>query len=264
MKNKKICIVLPAYNAGKTLEKTINNLPRDLEAEIILVDDNSADNTLKIAEDLKITVLRHEKNLGYGANQKTCYREALKRGADIVIMLHPDCQYDPQMARGLLLPIELGICDVMLGNRIRSRNETLKNGMPIIKYILNRLLTIMQNVILSQNLGEFLTGYRAYTRKVLETVNFNKFSDDFVFDSEFLIASVYHNFRIGDVPVPTVYTEESSQIKYLKGGKYIIETILALMKYIFEKMRLFKFAILKNRKKILQDNANLDKTNNKK
>jgi glycosyltransferase involved in cell wall biosynthesis len=247
---KKIVVVLPAYNAGKTLEKTISSLPKNIEAEIILVDDNSTDDTFKIAENLKITAIKHSKNFGYGGNQKTCYLEALKRGADIVIMLHPDGQYDPRMINGLLMPIELGICDVTLGNRIRSRNETLKNGMPIIKYVLNRLLTFSQNIILSQNLGEFLTGYRAYTRKVLETVNFERFSDDFVFDSEFLIASVYHNFRIGDVPVPTIYNQDSSQIKYAKGGKYILETVLALVKYVFQKSKIFKFSIFKKRLQI--------------
>ena len=248
MEKKKIIIVLPAYNAGKTLEKTLGYLPNDLEAEILLVDDNSTDDTSIVAESLKITTIKHEKNRGYGANQKTCYQEALKRGADIVIMLHPDGQYDPRMVKGLLMPIELDICDVTLGNRVRSRRETLKNGMPGIKYILNRILTIMQNIILSQNLGEFLTGYRAYTREVLETVNFKSFSNDFVFDSEFLMAAVFHGFRIGDVPVPTIYENESSQIRYLKGGKYILETIGALLKYISQRIKLFKFAIFKNRK----------------
>ncbi|MFH0969414.1 MAG: glycosyltransferase family 2 protein [Patescibacteria group bacterium] len=247
MENRKIIIVLPAYNAGKTLEKTISSLPKDLEAEIILVDDNSTDDTSKIAESLKIITLKHNKNIGYGGNQKTCYSEALKRGADIVIMLHPDGQYDPRMVKGLLMPLELDICDIALGNRIRSRRETLKNGMPIVKYAFNRILTILQNIILSQNLGEFLTGYRAYTRKVLETLNFEKFSNDFVFDSEFLIAASYHGFRIGDVPVPTVYNNDSSQIKYAKGGKYVAETILTLIKYFFQRIELFKFAIFKRR-----------------
>ena len=252
MDKKKIIIVLPAYNAAKTLEKTISYLPKDIEAEILLVDDNSTDNTTKIAESLRITTIKHNKNCGYGANQKTCYLEALRKGADIVIMLHPDGQYDPRMVKGLLMPIELDICDVTLGNRIRSRKETLKNGMPIIKYALNRALTITQNIALSQNLGEFLTGYRAYTRKVLETVNFEKFSDDFVFDSEFLIAAAYHGFRIGDVPVPTIYRPESSQIRYIKGAKYISETIVAVAKYIFQRIKLFKFAIFRKRLKNLQ------------
>jgi len=217
MINKKVVIVLPAYNAGKTLKKTIDSLPQDLEAEIILVDDSSSDETVRIAESLKITTLKHDKNLGYGANQKTCYREALRRNAEIIILLHPDGQYDPRMLKGLLMPIELDICDVVLGNRIRSRKETLKNGMPIIKYVLNRFLTMLQNILLDQNLGEFLTGYRAYSRRVLETINFEKFSNDFVFDSEFLMAAVIHGFRIGDVPVPTIYDQESSQIRYLKA-----------------------------------------------
>jgi glycosyltransferase involved in cell wall biosynthesis len=248
MKSQKIMIVLPAYNAGKTLEKTLSYLPQDLTAEIILVDDHSSDNTLEVADNLKITTLKHAKNLGYGANQKTCYREALRRGADMVIMLHPDGQYDPRMIKGLLLPLELDICDIILGNRIRSRKETLKNGMPKIKYGLNRLLTLTQNVILGQNLGEFLTGYRAYKKEVLERINWENFSDDFVFDSEMLIAAVYGGFRVGDVPVPTIYNQESSQIRFKKGAKYILETMLVLIKYVLQKSRLFQFAIFKKRK----------------
>jgi glycosyltransferase involved in cell wall biosynthesis len=243
MENQKIIIVLPAYNAGKTLEKTLSYLPTDLEAEIILVDDNSSDNTLEVAHNLKITTLKHEKNLGYGANQKTCYREALKRGADIVIMLHPDGQYDPRMIKGLLLPIELDICDIVLGNRIRSRKETLERGMPAVKFIFNRLLTALQNMVLGQNLGEFPTGYRAYKREVLERVNWESFSNDFVFDSEFLIAASYGGFRMGDVPVPTIYTDNSSQINFKRSVKYTLETVLAVIKYILQKSRLFRFTI---------------------
>jgi len=247
MENPKIVIVLPAYNAGKTLEKTLSYLPRDLAAEIILVDDNSSDDTLEVANNLKITALKHEKNLGYGANQKTCYQEALKRGADIVIMLHPDGQYDPRMVRGLLMPLELDICDITLGNRIRSRKETLKRGMPLVKYIFNRLLTFLQNVVLSQNLGEFSTGYRAYKKAVLEKINWESFSDDFVFDSEFLIAAAYNGFRMGDVPVPTIYAADSSQINFSRSVKYTLETVLAVVKYILQKSRLFRFAIFKKR-----------------
>lgn len=247
MENQKIVIVLPAYNAGKTLEKTLSYLPQDLEAEIILVDDNSSDNTLEVANNLKITALKHEKNLGYGANQKTCYREALKRGADIVIMLHPDGQYDPRMIKGLLMPLELNICDITLGNRIRSRKETLKRGMPVIKFIFNRWLTFLQNAVLGENLGEFPTGYRAYKKEVLENINWEKFSDDFVFDSEFLIAAAYRGFRMGDVPVPTIYAADSSQINFKRSMKYTLETVLTVVKYILQKSRLFRFAIFKKR-----------------
>lgn len=247
MENQKIVIVLPAYNAGKTLEKTLSYLPKDLEAEIILVDDNSSDNTLEVANNLKITTLKHEKNLGYGANQKTCYKEALRRGADIVIMLHPDGQYDPRMIKGLLLPLKLDICDIVLGNRIRSRKETLKRGMPAIKFIFNRWLTFLQNVVLGQNLGEFPTGYRAYKKEVLENINWEKFSDDFVFDSEFLIAAAYRGFQMGDVPVPTIYAADSSQINFKRSMKYTLETVLAVVKYILQKSRLFRFAIFKKR-----------------
>ena len=248
MRENKVIIVLPAYNAGKTLEKTISALPKNLETELLLVDDCSTDNTLEIAWKLGIESIRHKKNLGYGANQKTCYREALKRGADIVIMLHPDCQYDPRIIKTLIIPIKYGICDIILGNRICSRRDMLRSGMPVIKYIVNRILTIIQNVILGENLGEFLTGYRAYKREVLETLNLRSFSNDFAFDSEFIIAASFHDFKIGDVPVPTIYTPESSQIKLWKGTKYTIETLFALVKYVFEKMRIFKFAIFKIRK----------------
>jgi len=245
MNNNKVLIVLPAYNAGSTLEQTVAGLPDDLRHNILLVDDASTDNTLEIAEKLGIESIKHEKNMGYGANQKTCYKEALKRDANIVIMLHPDYQYDPRIVKALMIPIEYGICDIVLGNRICSRKEMLKSGMPTIKYIGNRLLTILQNIILGQNLGEFLTGYRAYRIGVLKTLNLKSFSDDFVFDSEFIIASVYHNFKIGDVPVPAIYTRESSQIKFKKGIKYTIETLFALLKYVFEKLKIFKFAIFK-------------------
>jgi glycosyltransferase involved in cell wall biosynthesis len=248
MNNNKIIVVLPAYNAAKTLKKTVDSLPEDLKADLLLVDDASTDNTLEIAKELGIESIRHEKNLGYGANQKTCYREALKRGADIVVMLHPDCQYDPRIIKTLIIPIAYGICDIVLGNRICSRKDMLRSGMPVVKYLVNRILTIIQNEVLGQNLGEFLTGYRAYSRKVLEMLNLRSFSNDFVFDSELIIAATYHDFKIGDVPVPTIYTDESSQIKFKKGIKYTLETFFALFKYIFQKLKIFKFAIFRIRK----------------
>ncbi len=248
METKKILVVLPAYNAEKTLEKTILALPEGFRANLLMVDDCSTDKTLEIAQKLGLETIRHDKNRGYGANQKTCYQEALKKRADIIVMLHPDFQYDPRMIKALLMPIELGICDIVFGNRVSSRKAMLGSKMPFVKYIGNRILTVIQNVVLGQNLGEFLTGYRAYTREVLETLNFKSFSDDFAFDSEFTIASVFHNFQIGDVPVPTIYSSESSQIKLKKGFKYALETFFALWKYIFQKLRIFKFAIFRKRK----------------
>ena len=245
MRDKKIVIVMPAFNAAKTLAKTFNDLPNDLAADVILVDDASTDDTVAVAESLSIDVIRRSTNSGYGANQKTCYAEAFKRNADIVVMLHPDCQYDPRAIRALILPIELGICDVVLGNRIRSRKETLAGGMPILKYIVNRALTLLENIVLGQNLGDFHSGYRAYSKEVLEQLNLHSFSNDFVFDSEFLIACALKNYKIGDVPVPTIYFPEASQINFKNGVRYCVQTLLALGKYVIQRIGLFNFDIFK-------------------
>jgi glycosyltransferase involved in cell wall biosynthesis len=248
MNEKKILIVLPAYNAAKTLAKTIKDLPNDLIADIILIDDASDDNTVEIAKSLNIETILHKKNSGYGANQKTCYNEAIARNTDIVVMLHPDCQYDPRAIETLILPIKLGICDVVLGNRIRSRKETLSGGMPLLKYIVNRILTFIENITLGQNLGDFHSGYRAYSREVLEKINFKEFSDDFVFDSELLAACAYFQFKIGDVPVPTIYFPEASQINFTNGVIYSFQTLITLIKYLLQKTRLFNFAIFQTDK----------------
>ena len=165
-----------------------------------------------IARALGIRVLEHTRNRGYGGNQKTCYREALERGADIVIMLHPDYQYDPRLVPMMILPLQLGILDVMLGSRVRTRRECLESGMPLYKYLGNRLLTLIENVCLGQNMGEFHSGFRAYRREVLERVPFERFSDDFVFDSQFLVSAVDAGFRIGEIPVPVRYMPEASSI----------------------------------------------------
>jgi glycosyltransferase involved in cell wall biosynthesis len=241
----KIIIVLPAYNAELTLKKTIEDLPKDVTTEIVLVDDASSDDTVSIAKSLGLNVIVHKKNLGYGANQKTCYIEALKRNADIVIMLHPDCQYDPRTIETMILPIKLGICDVMLGNRIRSRKETINGGMPILKYVVNRILTLIENIVLGQNLGDFHSGYRAYSKDVLEKINFKEFSNDFVFDSEFLAAAAYFEYKIGDVPVPTIYFPEASQINFKNGVIYAFKTLITLIKFILQKFNLFNFSIFK-------------------
>lgn len=239
----KILIVLPAFNAAKTLRGTLSRLPADFEAEILLVDDKSSDNTLEIVTELGLQHIKHTRNIGYGANQKTCYNKAKEKNIDIVVMLHPDNQYDPRMIEGLVLPIKLGICDMVMGNRIRSRSETLKGGMPFIKYLANRILTITENLILGQNLGEFHSGYRAYSIEMLKTLNFNSFSDDFSFDSEFLIAAVFHKFKIGDVPVPTIYEKHSSQISFSHSIIYALKTVKILIQYLIQKTHLIKFEI---------------------
>lgn len=203
--NKKIVVVMPAYNAEKTLEKTYRDIPKNIVDDIILVDDKSSDRTFELAKSLGIRTVTHQKNMGYGANQKTCYAEALKINADIIIMIHPDYQYDARLTPYIAGIVADGICDVVLGNRIRTRWEALSGGMPLYKYLANRVLTVSENFLLGQNLGEFHSGFRAYSRRVLETVRWEENSDDFVFDQQFLIEAVACKFKIGDIPVPTKY-----------------------------------------------------------
>ncbi len=234
----KIAVVLPAYNAAKTLEATVRSIPEEIRSRMILVDDASQDETAALAEKLGLTVLRHDANRGYGANQKTCYAEALKTDADIIVMIHPDYQYDARLIPALVLPIELGVCDVMLGNRIRSRREALEGGMPLYKYLSNRALTILENLLLGQNLGEFHSGMRAYARKVLETVPWKNNSDGFVFDQEFLIQSTFFKFRIGDIPVPAKYFKEASSIGPGPSLRYGLETLKTLLTYFLAKLGL--------------------------
>ena len=236
-------IVMPAYNAASTLPATIRDIPRDCYSELILVDDCSSDNTVELAESLGLTVIRHETNRGYGANQKTCYDTALTRGADIVIMLHPDYQYDGRLIPFFIGLMETGVCQVMLGNRIRTRRETLNSGMPLYKYISNRMLTFTENMILGQNLGDFHSGFRCYTREVLETIPYHKNSDDFVFDSQFLAQVTYFGFRMGDAPMPCRYFDEASSINFRRSVKYGIQTLGTLVQFGLQKLGLAKFAI---------------------
>lgn len=216
----KVIVVLPAYNAEKTLKKTIGDIPKNTVDRLILVDDASQDKTVKVARKLGIQTFLHKKNKGYGGNQKTCYTQALALGADIIVMLHPDYQYDPKLLPLLIAPIKLGYFDIMLGSRIRSRREALAGGMPAYKYFSNRALTFLENLVLGLNLTEYHTGYRAYSRKVLEKVNFKKFSDDFIFDQEMLIQAHKKGFKIGEVSVPVKYFPEASSINFLRSVKY--------------------------------------------
>lgn len=222
---ERVIVVLPAYNAARTLERTLADLDRSLVDEIIVVDDASTDETVTIAQRLGLSVLRHARNLGYGGNQKTCYREALARDADYVVMLHPDYQYDARVVPQAVGFLKLGICDVILGNRIRTRAETLDGRMPVLKYFANRGLTLLQNVLAGQNLGEWHTGFRAYTRRVLETIPWERNSDDFVFDSQFLLQAVHFGFKVGDVPVPVRYFDEASSINLRRSTVYALQTL---------------------------------------
>jgi glycosyltransferase involved in cell wall biosynthesis len=242
----KVIIVMPAYNAATTLEKTVKNIPQGLADEIILVDDSSEDDTVRIAKSLGLTVIVQDRNLGYGANQKTCYDEALRRGAEIVIMIHPDYQYDSALAPLFAEIIEKGVCDIILGSRVRTRKECLDSGMPLYKYISNRLLTIIENLITGQNLSEWHTGYRAYSRKVLETIPYHKNSNDFVFDSQFLIQAAYLGFRMGDLPVPCRYMREASSINLSRSIGYGLGTIKTLFQFILQKLHLVKFDLFRS------------------
>ena len=240
---KKTIIVMPAYNAAETLEKTYNDIPPGVVDEIILVDDASSDNTTEIARRLGLTVISHSQNKGYGANQKTCYDEALKRNPDIVVMIHPDYQYDSRLIPYIIGFLDKGICDVILGSRIRTRKEVLACGMPKYKYLSNRFLTFVENIVLGQNVSDFHSGYRAYTRKVLETIPYHSNSDGFVFDTEFLVQAVYFGFKIGDVPVPVRYFAEASSINFLNSTVYGLKTLYTLFKYLVQRMGLGRYKL---------------------
>jgi glycosyltransferase involved in cell wall biosynthesis len=216
---KRVIVVMPAYNAEKTLEKTVSEVPRDIVDEIILTDDRSRDGTVGVAKALGLTVFEHAVNRGYGGNQKTCYSEALKRGADIVVMVHPDYQYTPKLITAMASMIAYGVYDSVLGSRILG-NTALKGGMPVYKYIANRFLTLFQNILMDQKLSEYHTGYRAFSRKVLESLPLEENSDDFVFDNQMLTQAVYFGYSIGEVSCPTKYFPEASSINFVRSSQY--------------------------------------------
>lgn len=245
IQNKKIIVVMPAYNAEKTLEQTYREIPFNIVDEVILVDDFSKDNTFEEARNLGINkVIRHEKNTGYGGNQKTCYKEALNRGADIVVMLHPDYQYTPLLLEAMIYPIARGLFDVMLGSRILGKGA-LKGGMPTYKYIANRLLTLFQNIMMGQKLAEYHTGYRAFSREVLEKLPLDKNSDDFVFDNEMLGQIFYFGYTVGEVSCPTKYFEEASSINFSRSVKYGLGVLGVSLSYRLQKWNLGNFEIFK-------------------
>jgi glycosyltransferase involved in cell wall biosynthesis len=239
----KVIVVMPAFNAAATLEKTFQDIPDGSVDEVILTDDCSSDSTVEIAKKLGLTVIQHESNKGYGANQKTCYQAALQKGADAVIMIHPDYQYDSRLIPFALGFLSSGICDIIIGSRIRSRREALKGGMPLYKYISNRFLTMTENMVMGQNIGDFHSGFRAYTREVLETVPFKTNSDDFIFDSQFLAQAAYLDFRIGDIPIPTRYFEDASSINFSRSLKYGFQTLLIMAKFLLQKTRCVRFKL---------------------
>jgi len=246
MLGQKVIVVMPAYNAERTLEKTYAEIPFDYVDEAVLVDDASSDGTLKVAKRLGIPTVIHSYNLGYGANQKTCYLEALKRGADIIVMVHPDYQYTPKLITAMTAMIASGIYDVVLGSRILGRSS-LKGGMPLYKYVSNRFLTLTQNVMIGEKLSEYHTGYRAFHRRVLENLPLEANSNDFVFDNQFLAQAVFFNYRIGELSCPTKYFPEASSINFKRSLSYGLGVLGTSLKFVLEKWKLAHFPIFTTR-----------------
>lgn len=241
--NQKILVVLPAFNAEKTLEKTYSEIPFDIVDEVLLVDDMSQDHTVQKAKELGIKhIVIHDKNQGYGANQKTCYREAIKRDADIIVMLHPDYQYTPKLIPSMVQIIAQHIYPVVLGSRILGRGA-LKGGMPVYKYIFNRMLTFIQNILMGAKLSEYHTGYRAFSRKVLETINFEANSNNFVFDNQMLAQIHFAGFEIAEITCPTKYDKDSSSINFTQSIKYGLGVLKTSFQYFMEKSGIYHFKI---------------------
>jgi glycosyltransferase involved in cell wall biosynthesis len=238
---KRIAVVMPAYNAERTLEKTVRGLPGIVDIKI-LVDDSSKDNTALLSKELGLQTFVHDKNYGYGRNQQTCYREALNAGADIVVMVHPDYQYTPALVSAMAGMVASGVYDVVLGSRILG-GGALKGGMPLYKYVANRLLTAFQNLFLGVKLSEYHTGFRAFSREVLQTLPLLENSDDFVFDNQMLAQSVMFGFRIGEISCPTSYFEEASSINFRRSVKYGLGVLTTTASFIAHKMGIAKSSL---------------------
>ncbi len=227
---------MPAYNAGQTLRQTYAEIPFDLVDEVILTDDRSTDDTVKVARELGIHhIIEHDNNKGYGGNQKSCYNKALEIGADIIIMLHPDYQYTPKLIPSMVYLLANEVYPVVIGSRILGKGA-LKGGMPLYKYIANRFLTFMQNLLMNQKLSEYHTGYRAYTRQVLEAIDYNRYSDDFIFDNQFLAEILYRGFEVAEITCPTKYFEEASSINFMRSSKYGLGVLVISFKYFFKRI----------------------------
>ena len=243
-KNKKVVVVLPAYNAEKTLEKTFVEIPRNLVDEVILVDDNSIDETYALAKKLGINhVIRHETNKGYGGNQKTCYNKCKELNADIVVMLHPDYQYTPLLIDAMVSIIGNDLYPVVFGSRILGKGA-LRGGMPLYKYFFNRMLTLFQNILMNQKLSEYHTGFRSFDMKVLNSVNYEKCSDDFAFDNQIIAQICNQDYEIGEVTCPTKYFPEASSINFKRSSIYGLHVILVSIKYFLHKTKIIKWELL--------------------
>ena len=246
-KDKKVVVVMPAYNAEFSLRKTFEEIPKDFVNEIILTDDFSTDQTVKLAGELGINyIICHQENLGYGANQKSCYDKAIDIGADIIVMLHPDYQYTPKLIIPMVNLINSGLYDVVLGSRILG-NGALEGGMPLYKYVSNRFLTFTQNLLLSQKLSEYHTGYRAYRSEVLQEINYKANSNDFVFDNQVLAQIVFKGFKIGEISCPTKYDKDSSSINFKRSIVYGIGVLVTSIRFFFAKnFKLFNTSFIKS------------------
>ena len=243
--DKKIVVVLPAYNAAKTLEKTYNEIPFDIVDDIVLVDDNSPDDTIRVAENLGIKhIIKHQKNRGYGGNQKTCYAHALALGADVIIMLHPDYQYTPMLIPAMASIIAQDLYPVVLGSRILGKGA-LKGGMPMYKYIANRFLTLFQNILIGEKLSEYHSGYRAFSKEVIMALHLEANSDDFVFDNQMLSQIVYAGFSIGEVTCPTKYFAEASSINFKRSSIYGLGVLWVSLKHFLQRIGIAKFDMYK-------------------
>jgi glycosyltransferase involved in cell wall biosynthesis len=244
----KVVVVMPAYNAEKTLEATYNEIPLDIVDEVVLVDDKSSDNTAALASSLGIKhVISHQVNLGYGGNQKSCYRKALELDADITIMVHPDYQYTPKLIPAIASIIASGLYDAVLASRILSKGA-LKGGMPLYKYVANRFLTLFQNVLIGQKLSEYHSGYRAFSKKILETIDFDANSNDFVFDNQMISQIFYHGFDIAEVTCPTKYFEEASSINFSRSATYGIGVLRTSIEHWLAKKGIARFKYLEKQR----------------
>ena len=242
LNGKRICVVMPAYNAEKTLKKTYDEIPMDIVDDVILTDDASTDETVKVSQELDIKTFVHTENKGYGGNQKTCYQAALECGADIVIMLHPDYQYTPKLITPMASMMSEGLFDAVIGSRILG-NKAMMGGMPLYKYVSNRILTLSENLLIQQKLSEYHTGYRAFSRKVLETIPLLENSDDFVFDNQMLCQTLYFGFEVGEVSCPALYFDDASSISFSRSVTYGLGVMQTAMKYAMARRGLGHFKI---------------------
>lgn len=242
--DKKVVVVLPAYKAAKTLPQTYHEIPFDIVDEVILVDDNSPDDTISVAKSLGIAhIIKHDRNKGYGGNQKTCYNKALELGADIVVMLHPDYQYTPKLIQSMCYLIANDVYPVVIGSRILGKGA-LKGGMPLYKYVANRFLTFSQNLLMGQKLSEYHTGYRAYSGEVLRSINYNINSDDFIFDNQFIAQIFNKGYEIAEITCPTKYFEEASSINFVRSSKYGLGVLKVSLLYFLHRYTPVKYRIL--------------------